>query len=71
LPLHPTVYAEMLAEKIKKHSTHVWLINTGWAKGKYGVGSRMPLKNTRAIVDAIHSGELEKRDFENFEIFNF
>jgi phosphoenolpyruvate carboxykinase (ATP) len=44
----------MLADKMAAHGTHAWLINTGWTGGGYGVGSRMPLKHTRAIVDAIH-----------------
>ncbi len=70
LPLHPGLYAQMLSEKIKKHNSNVWLINTGWSGGKYGVGERMSLKNTRAIIDSIHSGELEKAEYENFEIFN-
>ncbi|MGE0432747.1 MAG: phosphoenolpyruvate carboxykinase (ATP) [Planctomycetota bacterium] len=55
---HPTKYAEMLAAKLQKHGAQTWLVNTGWSGGGYGVGSRMKLKFTRAIVDAIHSGEL-------------
>ncbi len=55
---HPARYAELLAEKIEKHDAAVWLVNTGWSGGPFGVGSRMSLKATRAIVDAIHSGEL-------------
>jgi len=47
LPLHPTVYAKMLAEKMNKHESHCYLINTGWSGGKYGVGKRMSLKLTR------------------------
>lgn len=70
LPLHPTVYAEMLAKKMREHSAHAWLVNTGWAKGKYGVGSRMPLKHTRAIIDAIHSGELEQAEYQKFDVFD-
>lgn len=46
LPLHPSVYANMLGERIEKHNTNVYLVNTGWAGGKYGVGSRMKLKYT-------------------------
>jgi phosphoenolpyruvate carboxykinase (ATP) len=55
---HPAKYAELLAEKIKKHKVNVWLINTGWSGGSYGTGSRIKLKFTRAIVDAIHAGIL-------------
>ncbi|MBI3462806.1 MAG: phosphoenolpyruvate carboxykinase (ATP) [Planctomycetes bacterium] len=55
---HPSRYAELLAAKLKQHQTNVWLVNTGWSGGPYGVGSRMKLKLTRAIINAIHSGEL-------------
>jgi phosphoenolpyruvate carboxykinase (ATP) len=55
---HPTKYAEMLADKLKKHSAQTWLVNTGWSGGPYGVGARIKLKYTRAIIDAIHSGAL-------------
>ncbi|MBM4376922.1 MAG: phosphoenolpyruvate carboxykinase (ATP) [Deltaproteobacteria bacterium] len=55
---HPTKYAELLAEKMKEHKANAWLVNTGWSGGGYGVGSRMKLKYTRAIIDAIHNGEL-------------
>jgi len=57
---HPTKYAELLAEKLRKHGAQTWLVNTGWTGGGHGVGSRMKLKFTRAIVDAIHSGALDK-----------
>ncbi|MBO7708059.1 MAG: phosphoenolpyruvate carboxykinase (ATP), partial [Thermoguttaceae bacterium] len=57
---HPTKYAELLAEKIKKYGSHAWLVNTGWCGGKYGVGKRLSIRHTRAIIDAIHSGELAK-----------
>ncbi len=57
---HPSKYAELLKEKIHRHDAHVWLINTGWTGGSYGVGQRLSLANTRAIIDAIHSGELAK-----------
>jgi len=69
LPLHPTFYAEMLAEKMAKHGAHAWLINTGWSGGKYGEGKRMDLKITRAIIDAIHSGELEKVKTTKMDVF--
>jgi len=55
---HPKKYAELLAEKIRKHKTRVWLVNTGWSGGAYGVGSRIKLAHTRAIIDAIHNGTL-------------
>ncbi|HWO25428.1 MAG TPA: phosphoenolpyruvate carboxykinase (ATP) [Kofleriaceae bacterium] len=55
---HPTKYAEMLAEKLRKHDAQTWLVNTGWSGGAYGTGSRIKLKYTRAIIDAIHSGAL-------------
>jgi phosphoenolpyruvate carboxykinase (ATP) len=55
---HPTKYAEMLAEKLRKHGAQTWLVNTGWSGGAYGVGSRIKLKYTRAIIDAIHNGSL-------------
>jgi phosphoenolpyruvate carboxykinase (ATP) len=55
---HPAKYAELLAAKLRKHKTAVWLVNTGWSGGSYGTGKRMKLAYTRAIIDAIHSGEL-------------
>ena len=58
LAWHPTKYAEMLAEKLRKHGAQTWLVNTGWSGGAYGVGKRIKLKYTRAIIDAIHSGAL-------------
>lgn len=63
MPLHPFRYAKLLADKVKKHDAHVWLMNTGWTGGKQGVGSRMSLKNTRALVDAIHDGSAEKAEY--------
>lgn len=57
---HPARYAELLAEKIAQHQSSVWLVNTGWSGGSYGVGSRMPLRFTRAIIDGIHSGQLRE-----------
>ncbi len=57
---HPNKYAQMLAEKMRRHGTHVWLINTGLTGGPYGVGSRMKLKYTRAIIDAVHDGSLRE-----------
>jgi phosphoenolpyruvate carboxykinase (ATP) len=56
---HPTKYAELLAERLRKHRAQSWLVNTGWTGGPHGVGSRMKLGFTRAIIDAIHSGALD------------
>jgi phosphoenolpyruvate carboxykinase (ATP) len=58
LVLHPARYAELLAEKIRRHHTHAWLVNTGWTAGRHGVGSRIKLAYTRAMIDAIHDGVL-------------
>jgi phosphoenolpyruvate carboxykinase (ATP) len=71
LALHPMRYAKMLAEKIEKHSANAWLLNTGWVGAGYvHGGKRCPLKYTRAILDAIHSGELAKVDYETYDVFN-
>ncbi|MEO1074723.1 MAG: phosphoenolpyruvate carboxykinase (ATP) [Bacteroidota bacterium] len=55
---HPSKYAELLADKIERHGSDVWLVNTGWTGGAYGTGHRMKLAHTRAIIDAIHDGSL-------------
>lgn len=60
----------MLAERMAKHNVDCWLINTGWTGGKFGTGSRCPLKYTRRIVDAVHSGELAAAEYETFGVFN-
>lgn len=62
---HPVRYAEMLADKMKEHSVNVWLVNTGWIGG-----GRIRLEYSRAIVDAIRGGELEKAEYTNYEVFN-
>lgn len=70
---HPSVYAEMLAEKMSKHNANAWLVNTGWTGGAFGTGRRMSLKHTRAILDAIHSegpDSLANSPTENMEVFN-
>ena len=59
----------MLAERMAKHKVDCWLINTGWTGGKFGTGKRCPLKFTRRIVDAVHSGELAKSEYETFDVF--
>ena len=59
LVMHPTVYGKLLAEKMEMHNAKAWLVNTGWSGGAYGTGERMKLKYTRAIIDAIHAGDLD------------
>ena len=68
---HPNKYAELLAEKMKKHQVTAWLINTGWTGGGHGVGSRIRLKYTRAMVDAIHQGDFAKASFTRDAHFGF
>jgi phosphoenolpyruvate carboxykinase (ATP) len=58
LPLHPSVYATLLAEKIRRHGANVWLVNTGWTGGSYGAGERISLKYTRAMLHAAFDGQL-------------
>lgn len=71
LPLHPSEYATLLGEKMEKHDTNVWLINTGWTGGPYGVGSRMKLKYTRAMITAALEGSLNNVAYKEHEIFGF
>lgn len=68
---HPNKYAELLAEKIKKHEVKAWLVNTGWTGGAYGTGSRIKLKYTRAIIDAIHDGSFNGVDLKEDSAFGF
>jgi len=68
---HPNKYAELLAEKIKKHDAKAWLVNTGWTGGAHGVGSRIKLKFTRAIIDAIHNNELDNVEIVVDPAFGF
>lgn len=68
---HPTKYAELLAEKMKAQGVSVWLVNTGWTGGPYGVGERMSIRHTRAIIDAVNSGSLEDGEFQTDEVFGF
>jgi phosphoenolpyruvate carboxykinase (ATP) len=67
--LHPTKYADLLSHFIEKHQIKVWLINTGWYGGGYGVGERFPLSITRDIVRAIQNHELDQAEFSYDEIF--
>ena len=70
LPLHPFTYAKMLAEMVEKHGASVWLMNTGWSGGKFGVGKRMSLKVTRGILDKIHEGAFDKAEYDIMPGFN-
>lgn len=69
-PLNPSVYAQMLGNKLKETGANVWLINTGWCGGAAGSVPRMKLKYTRAMITAALNGELEKVEFEKDKIFN-
>lgn len=69
MPLHPTRYAEMLSKKMKESGVNVWLVNTGWTGGPYGIGSRMKLKYTRAMVKAILEGKLDAANYRKHAIF--
>ncbi len=69
MPLHPTKYAEMLSKKMKDAYVNVWLINTGWTGGPYGVGNRMKLKYTRAMITAALNGKLDDVNFNKHPVF--
>ncbi|MEO1548592.1 MAG: phosphoenolpyruvate carboxykinase (ATP), partial [Bacteroidota bacterium] len=68
MPLHPAKYAEMLSNKMVESGVDVWLINTGWTGGPYGVGTRMKLQYTRAMISAALSGELGLYNYDNYHI---
>lgn len=68
---HPNKYAELLAAKMRQHKARVWLINTGWSGGGHGVGKRIKLAHTRAILDAIHSGALADAKTKRDPVFGF
>ena len=68
MPLHPTKYAEMLSKKMKDAGVNVWLVNTGWTGGPYSVGTRIKLKYTRAMINAVLNGDLGLYNYENYHI---
>jgi phosphoenolpyruvate carboxykinase (ATP) len=70
LPLHPAKYAELLGKKIRSGNVNVWLVNTGWTGGSYGVGERIKLKYTRALITAALNGSLNKAQYETLPVFN-
>lgn len=69
LPLHPTRYAELLGQKMESSQVNVWLVNTGWSGGPYGIGSRLSLKYTRSLITAALEGKLENVEYKNHEVF--
>jgi phosphoenolpyruvate carboxykinase (ATP) len=68
MPLHPTKYAEMLSKKMKESGVDVWLVNTGWTGGPYGIGTRMKLKYTRAMITAALNGDLGLYSYDKYHI---
>ncbi len=70
MPMAPEVYANMLGEKIDQYQTQVYLVNTGWTGGPYGVGKRMKLKYTRSMVTAALNGSLKDVEYQHNEVFN-
>ena len=70
LPMHPNVYAKLLGEKIAKHSAKVWLVNTGWTGGPYGIGRRMAIAHTRAMIAAALAGRLDDVSYRKDSVFN-
>jgi phosphoenolpyruvate carboxykinase (ATP) len=70
MPLHAQQYAKLLGKKMDEHGTRVYLINTGWTGGPYGIGKRMNLPHTRAMVTAALSGAIDKAQAKHHDIFN-
>ncbi|AUP79907.1 phosphoenolpyruvate carboxykinase (ATP) [Flavivirga eckloniae] len=68
MPLHPAKYAEMLSKKMKESGVNVWLVNTGWTGGPYGIGKRMELKYTRAMIKAVLDGHLGLYNYDDYHI---
>ncbi len=68
---HPYYYAEMLSNKMKKHDSTCWLVNTGWSGGPYGIGKRMSIHHTRALLNAALEGKLDNAEFRKDPVFGF
>jgi phosphoenolpyruvate carboxykinase (ATP) len=71
MPRHPSVYGNLLKSRIAKGGVDCWLVNTGWTGGQYGVGSRMPIKATRALLNAALDGSLNNAEFRTDPNFGF
>ena len=71
MTMHPTVYGDLLKEKMEKHGSHVYLVNSGWAGGPYGEGERMSIKTTRSCIDAILNGSIRDAEFRKDPVFGF
>ena len=71
MPMHPGVYADLLSDKMAEHGATAWLINTGWSGGSYGVGSRMKIKYTRAMLNAALDGDLDDVSYAIDDRFGF
>ncbi|WP_316832297.1 phosphoenolpyruvate carboxykinase (ATP) [Pedobacter aquatilis] len=69
LPLHPSKYADLLGKKIREHNVNVWLVNTGWTGGPYGIGKRMKLSYTRAMITAAMNGGLSHNNYKQHHVF--
>jgi phosphoenolpyruvate carboxykinase (ATP) len=69
MPMHPAVYAELLKVKVEEHGSNVWLVNTGWTGGPHGVGHRMSLKHTRALLNAALEGKLDDVEYDEEPFF--
>jgi phosphoenolpyruvate carboxykinase (ATP) len=71
MPRHPSIYGNLLKERIAKGEVDCWLVNTGWTGGKFGVGKRMPIKATRALLNAALDGSLKNAEFRKDPNFGF
>jgi len=71
MPLHPSEYAKLLGKKINEHNVKCWLVNTGWTGGPYGIGHRISIKHTRALLNAALEGKLDKVEYTIDPFFGF
>jgi phosphoenolpyruvate carboxykinase (ATP) len=71
MPLNPGIYAKILGEKIKKHNVNTWLVNTGWTGGPFGIGKRMSIQHTRALLNAALEGKLDSAKYRTDVVFGF